>query len=393
MSATVFEDARKRLLATELFNNVSDSYMYVGTPLKYDLLVEVVENDQVFPLRFERLPVPDTDLKQYLREHVVLYSEQIPGTQGVLNRYIAAIQERVATVDPNAKIAAHVSNDDPKQLAVLFTPKTPAPTISQVKITGNTAVDTGTLLRAVNHVAIGVPYSEMRLQQILDGTVRRLYAAKGLMNVTFPKIEAEKAPTNLGYIVNIDIKEGPVYKVGPIRFRGSGLDQEEIRANIPFKVGMTYNGDLVESFSHDLAHRMKMRGFLDVQITPDPQVDEEKRTVNLTYNVLSGSAYKFGSLDISGLDLVSEPVIRKLWGEKPGQPFNPEYPDFFLKRVGEQGLFDNLNDTRSDYSADPASHNVTVHLYFKGGKPKEEKKRKPEEESTPGPIGLPPIGF
>ena len=114
--------------------------------------------------------------------------------------------------------------------------------------------------------------------------------------------------------------------------------------------------------------------------------DTSKRVVNVTYNVSAGAVYSFQKLDIQGLDVTTEPVVARLWGEKAGNPFNPDYPDFFLKRVQEQGLFDNLADTRSDYTADAASHAVTVHLYFKGGKSKQqtEREKKEEEERRQG---------
>jgi outer membrane protein insertion porin family len=101
--------------------------------------------------------------------------------------------------------------------------------------------------------------------------------------------------------------------------------------------------------------------------------------VNVIYNVVAGEPYTFAKLDIQGLDITSQPVIEKLWGEKPGHAFNPDYPDFFLKKVQEQGLFDNLADTHSDYTADASMHTVTVHLYFKGGKSKADKEREKRE--------------
>lgn len=106
---------------------------------------------------------------------------------------------------------------------------------------------------------------------------------------------------------------------------------------------------------------------LDATVLTDSQTDDSNRTVNVTYNVTPGEVYNFAKLDVQGLDITSEPVIEKLWGEKPGHPFNPDYPDFFMKRVAQEGIFDNLGDSRTDYTADPATHNVTVHLYFKGG--------------------------
>jgi outer membrane protein assembly factor BamA len=127
---------------------------------------------------------------------------------------------------------------------------------------------------------------------------------------------------------------------------------------------------------------MKRRGLLDANITAETEPDDTKRAVNIVYNVTPGAVYSFQKLDIRGLDINTEPAIAKLWGEKPGTPFNPDYPEFFLKRVKEQGILDNLAEVKSDYSSDASTHNVTVYLTFKGGEPKadDERKKKEEEE-------------
>jgi outer membrane protein insertion porin family len=387
VSAAVIEQARKKLQDTELFTNVSDEYRTSGgNPPAYELTFQVTENEQLFPVRFERLGVPDDELRSYLRDHVVLYAERIPGTEGVLHRYSAAIQEFLAQASKPApaskpvKVRAMVSNDDPQQLAVVFSPDKPAPTISQVVVSGNQAVDTGSILRAVNTVAIGVPLSDARLQAILNGAIKPLYAAKGYAAVSFPKVETEPSKNDLGVVVKVEIKDGPEFRFGAIRFRGTGLDEDEIRANIPFKPGQAFNAEQVDNFRLDLAHRLRRHGFLDATVLTDSQPDDSKHAVNVTYTVAPGSLYSFQTLDIQGLDVTTEPVIAKLWGEKRGGPFNPDYPDFFLKKVEEQGLFDNLGETRSDYTADASTHNVTVHLYFKGGKSKAEKAREKKAE-------------
>ena len=139
----------------------------------------------------------------------------------------------------------------------------------------------------------------------------------------------------------------------------------------------------------ELLKKLKRKGMLDASIDPETSPDEPKHVMNVVYNVVPGEPYKFKKLDIRGLDLNSQPVIEKLWGEKPGQTFNPDYPDFFLKKVAEQGLFDNLANTQSDYTADATTHDVTVHLYFKGGKSAEDIKRqkKEEEDKQQGPYG------
>lgn len=387
VTAAELEAARTRLQATELFINVADEFKYgAGAVPPYDVTFTVTEVEQLFPVRFDGLGVDPEQLRNYLKEHVPLYAERIPGTQGVMARYSAAVREFVSQKSANPlKIKAEINNDDPKQLAVVFSSNTPGKNISRVIVSGNQAVDSGTILRAVNQIAVGVPLSDMRLKMILDGAIKPLYAAKGYAAVTFPKVETEPSPSNLGVVVKVQILDGPQFKFGPIRFRGTGIDEEEVRSNINFKPGQMYNGDLVDNFRLEMTKRMKRRGLLDATIAVETEPDDSKRTVSVVYNVSPGGVYTFARLDIHGLDASTQPVVEKLWGEKPGKPFNPDYPDFFLKRLGEQNLFDNLKDVHSDYRPDEATHTVAVNLWFKGGESEKERLRKEKEGDNPNP--------
>ncbi len=380
VSYAEIERARKHLQDFELFNSVAFQFTTTpSAPPEYDVTFQVVENKQLFPMRFERLGDPEA-IRAYLKEHVDLYADRIPGTDASLQRYRTAVEAFVNQTTPNTKVRVVVSNDDPAELTVLFTPNIPPPTISQVEVSGNEAIDTGTILRAVNQVAIGVPLSEMRLKMILDGAIKPVYAAKGYAAVSFPKVEVEPAKTNAGVIIKVKIHDGPLFKFGNVRFVGKGLEEDEVRSAITFKPGQTFNAEQMDNFRIELMARMKRRGMLDANIVNETQVDDSKRAVSVIYHVSAGEPYNFGRLDIQGLDVESQPVIEKLWGEKPGHLFNPDYPDFFLKKVKEQGLFDNLADTQSDYTADAATHTVTVHLYFKGGKSKADKDKEKREE-------------
>lgn len=381
VNSAVLEEARTKLQATELFNGVAFNFRYSGSvPPDYDVVYDIQENDQVFPMRFERLKASSDAIRAYLKEHVPFYSDQIPGTAAVLTRYKAAVQEFVRQMEPSVKVKALVSNDDPAKLAVLFEPDVPVPTIAQIQVSGNQGVDTGTILRAVNQIAIGVPATDTELKMILDGTLRPLFAAKGYAAVSFPKVEVAPAQNNLGVILKVQIQDGPVFKFGAIHFHGTGLAQDEIRSAIPFKPGQVFNGDQVDTFRVEMMHKLRRKGLLDASVTTENQTDDKNHTVEVTYNFVPGEVYNFGQLDIKGLDATSQPVIEQLWGEKPGKPFNPDYPDFFMKKVEEQKLFEHLADTATDYTPDASTHSVVVHLYFKGGESAKDAIKKKEEE-------------
>lgn len=391
-TASTLEQGRQRLQKLDIFNTVSYQFKFeASTPPKYDVTYVIAEDTQVFPLHFERLGVDPAQILAYLKTHVPFFSDRIPGTSSVVQRYKAAVQDFLAQTSKNpVKVRAVVASDENQQLQVSFFPDAPIPNISQVEIFENKAIDKGVILRAVNQVAIGVPLTDARVKLILDGAIKPVYAARGYPLVSFPKVETEPSKTNSGVVLKVTINDGPQFNFGPLRFRGKGLEEDEIRSAITFKPGDVYSSEKVETFRIELLRKLKRKGLLDATIDPEVSPDAAKHIMNVVYNVIPGEPYKFQKLDIRGLDINSQPVIEKLWGEKPGQTFNPEYPDFFLKKVADQGLFDNLADTQSDFTPDPATHNVTVHLSFKGGKSADDKKKEQEEERRKqegGPYG------
>jgi outer membrane protein insertion porin family len=93
-------------------------------------------------------------------------------------------------------------------------------------------------------------------------------------------------------------------------------------------------------------------------------VHDDAKTVDLTFQIAPGPQFTMGTLEIKGLDLESEPVIRKMWGLQAGKPFNVDYPNRFLSRVKEDGVFDNLKTTRAETKMNAVERTVDVVLYF-----------------------------
>jgi outer membrane protein assembly factor BamA len=77
--------------------------------------------------------------------------------------------------------------------------------------------------------------------------------------------------------------------------------------------------------------------------------------------------FTMGNLRIEGLDIETEPHIRKMWGIKKGAPFNVEYPDHFLDEV--RNVLESLGRTRSTITPNPDRQTVDVTLQFEGEKP------------------------
>ena len=379
----VFRAAQGKLLQTDLFSNVEYSFRFnVSKPPQYDVTFKVSEYDQLFPLQFEDLGVSDDALKGYLRDHISLYNDRIPPTDPVLRRYTEAAQDFVSQTKPAMKIKAFVVSDNPDHPQVVIRPDKPLPRIAGVTVTGNKAIETPVLMRAINEVAFGQRLSDDSLRLLMNRTVKPLYAAKGYVAVTFPKMLVEKSPENEGYIVHLTIQEGPLFHFGSSAFRGGSFMPDDIRGMMHYKRGDPFDVSKAEQLRAALAKSLLHDGHLDAQVVFSQNEDDKDDTVNLAYSITPGPVYTFQTLEVHGLDIESEPAIRKLWAPKPGKAFDPAYPELFLTRVREMGLFDNLGSTRSTFTPNESSHTVIVSLFF-GGAAGE--KQKAKEQGLPNP--------
>jgi outer membrane protein assembly factor BamA len=144
-----------------------------------------------------------------------------------------------------------------------------------------------------------------------------------------------------------------------------------------WKTGDIANFDEIQAGVDRVKLRLKEEGHLRAVVNLERTLNDADHTVNLVAAITPGPRFVHGKLEIKGLDILSEPVIRKMWGERTGKPFNPAFPDAFLADIRDQGLFDNLGKTNAESKINDADHTVDVVLYFAGqGPEKEEDRRK-----------------
>lgn len=369
------EAAMQRLLACGYFDRVA--YRYEPREQGYALEWEVTEVTVFYPVGFEGVPLKTADAKALLAKLDPLFGEKIPATQEVLKRYENALNDTIQPKDPEDRIKGELAADDKGNLVALFHPLRRPPSIYQVDFTGNKLLRAEDLRPILAAAATGVIYKESDFRDILDIKVRPLYEARGRLRVSFPTITTEPAPENKGVNVKVTIVEGEEYNLGEIRLQGEGGRTEDWLRIGGFRQGVTANMGEVDEGRRKMELAVKRNGFLDAKVTAARTINEERKTVDMDMTFTTGDKYTFRSLIVKGLDLISEPEVRKMWGMKVDAPFNPDYPDFFLNKLREDGVFDNLGDTKSIADIDRTNRKVTVTLIFKGAPPQAEKSKRP----------------
>ena len=360
-----FEAAHERLMASGVFDRVAYRYAPTKDGKGVTVTLEVTEVNAFYPVMFEDLSVDEGKLRAWLKQRDPLFGPKISATKESLAHYSQLVGEYLASQKLSGEVTARLSSENPPDLVILIRPATARPVVAQV-----TAKNTGDILAGVVQstlygVAVGTVYSEPRIRQLLDTSVRPLYDAKGHVRVSFPKVEGEPAKDVKGIAVTVQVEQGPIFNLGKIQFAGMTNEQDEMQNLAKLKSGALANFDEVKAAQARIVDYFKRNGYLQARTESLRTIHDAEKTVDVTIQIATGPQFMFRQLTIVGLDLESEPVIRKLWGLKEGKPFNPDYPDHFLERVKEQGLFDNLKNTSSERKVNHDGHTVDVTLTFK----------------------------
>ena len=361
-----FESARDRLVASGAFETVG--YKFEPAPDKQGFVAtfQVSEAQPTFPVEFADLGVTAKEMEGVLAAKDPLFSvANLPATRNVLDRYTAWIEEYLATKGITEKVAGRVTAVTSDRYVIVFRPARGLPAVAQVTFTGNQVVPQGVLREAVHGVAIGAPYTDAGFREILDSAVRPVYEQRGRVRVAFPEVRAEPEKDVQGVHVFVKIDEGASYELGKVEIAGPvPVEPAALLKTGDFKSGDVANFDRVNEGLERIRKAVRRAGYLQVKVTGERKIDDAKKTVGVAVHIEPGPQYVMGKLTLVGLDLNGEAEIKRIWTMKEGKVVNPEYPDHFLDRIREEGLFDGLGKTKADVKVNDATHVVDVTLTF-----------------------------
>lgn len=384
-SKDAFETARQRLVDTGFFDSVGYRYSPEAKPRAgYVAQFEVHEVKPFYPVKFAGWPGKEKEITAYLQARDPLFLGSAPPTKQVIDHWARLLDAWTAAENHPKKVIGKLISVGTDDYVIQFQPDEPLPAVARVEFTGSQAIPEPELQKSIGMVAYGLPYTEQNFRDLLNSQLKPLYEARGYLRVRFEDISAEPVPPPVkGLLVHVKIVEGPVFKFGKIRVRGVNEDERDAFLHLAsIKPGTTANFDQVNTAAEKMQKSAVHAGYNQARVEPQRDIDDAAKTVSVTFQVSRGEEYTFRHLTIQGLDLEGENAIRKMWAEKPGDPFNPDYPNRFLKEVRDAGMFDYLGSTKAEVKTDEQSHTADVTLVFNAEKPedREQRKKKLQEE-------------
>ncbi len=363
-----FDRALSKLDDAGVFETIE--YRYTPEGGGYRLILTVQEVEQLYPVRLDGFKAPQDELLALLREKVPLFAERVPSTGTMALRIGNALQQYWSESGEESKIIGRLAPIEDGKLAMLFQPETELQTIAFVTFEGSQAIHPLELQRVFNPTAMGEAYSKSRLMELLHFNIRPLFEEKGRMDVQFEEAEVKPDPGSSGLLLKVAVTDGPAYTYGKVEKPDApGLTPETISKIFKFDPGDPVDMKLVRDAQGEVDERYRRNGYLRADTKLETSLDHEKHTVDLAWKVTPGPQYTLRNLVIKGLDILSEPVVRKRWGMQRGDPFDAAYPAFFLDRIRAEQMFDNLENTKWTREIDETAKTVDVTLVFQGKEP------------------------
>jgi outer membrane protein insertion porin family len=363
---TELDAAKDKLLATGMFETVAFQFEPGSDGQCCVANYDVTEITALFPIQFENLPEPSADIEAFLKSKVPLFEPMLPGTTQVINFYARQIEQFLAQRNHAGSVLGALVQTGKNEFKITFRMNQSLPAISNVTFTGNKVISTVKLQNTINDVAYGQPFTRDGFRLLLENQVKPLYDAIGMIRVAFPEFTTEPDPRVKGVAVHVTVEEGGVYKLEKVTITGADRDYLN---TAKIKTGDIVNFDEIKNGLERVKAQLKKEGHTHVDGDVDRKIDDVAKTVSVNLVIEEGDQYTFGKLTIVGLDLNGEPAVRKLWGVSAGKPFNPSYPQHFLDRIREDGMFDGLGETKATTQIDEKTHIVDVTLTF-GASPK-----------------------
>jgi outer membrane protein insertion porin family len=151
-------------------------------------------------------------------------------------------------------------------------------------------------------------------EDILKNDIQMLaayYIDHGHLDVKIPEPKIDlKDPKKIQ--IEIEISEGPQYRIGEIDFKGDVLTtKEDLFRSIKIKRNHIYSTSAIRKDIHGLTEKFANQGYANVEVLPATSTDEKNLLVHLTFEIEKKRQVSFEKIHIVGNTKTRDKVIRR----------------------------------------------------------------------------------
>jgi outer membrane protein insertion porin family len=201
--------------------------------------------------------------------------------------------------------------------------------IRDINIIGNRAFDKATLLSQLKlEKTDWVPfqstdrYSKQQLLGDLEG-LTSYYQDRGYLKFNITSVQVALSPDKKGIYITLNLEEGEVYTVKERRFTGETvLDQAFLEAQVTTLPGAVFSRKEATESANRIEAGLADIGYAFAEVSPLPEVDEERREVSLNYFVQPGRRAYVHQINFSGHVSTNDETLRREMRQLEAAPFS-----------------------------------------------------------------------
>jgi len=191
--------------------------------------------------------------------------------------------------------------------------------IKQINVIGNNVYDDETLL---DEIQLGIPsawaflsdadeYSKPKLQADLE-SVRSYYLDRGYIKFSVDSTQVSITPDKKDIYVTINVSEGEKYTVADVQLTGDMvINKKVLEQLITTRTGDTFSRKLMTQTQKALEDRVGMTGYAFAKVSVLPEINEEERTISLTYTLDPGRKVYVRRITFFGNFKTRDQVLRR----------------------------------------------------------------------------------
>ncbi len=284
------------------------------------LIVQVTERPSIFSIKIEgNKDIKTEDLLKALKsvglaEGQVFNQRMLEKVEGELKRqyfsrgkYGVEVKTKVTPMTDN-RVAIRIKIAEGKVAK-----------IKQINIVGNQAFDDKTLLEVFELGTTGWlsfytkndQYSKQKLTADLE-RLKSFYLDHGYLRFEIESTQVAITPDKKSIYITIDVKEGDVYKVETVKLTGKLiLPPEELVPLIQIGPGEVFSGKRATESMNAISTRLGDEGYIFANVNMVPEIDDAKKTVNLSFFVDPGRQVYVRRINVKGNSRTQDQVIRR----------------------------------------------------------------------------------
>jgi outer membrane protein insertion porin family len=243
-------------------------------------------------------------------------------------------------------------------------------TIKRINIVGNKAFDEDDLLDEFKQTSGGWlswitkdnQYSKQKLSGDLE-TLRSFYLDRGYLNFRIDSTQVTITPDKQDIYVTINVTEGEVYRIEDIKLAGElVVSPDEYFPLIHLTRGEPFSRKKVVQSNERMVQKLGELGYAFANVNPSTQLDEDKKTVAVTFFVDPGKRVYVRRVNFKGNAKTRDEVLRREFRQMESAWFSGSQVKDSRQRLQRLGFFETVNVETPAVpgSADQVDVDVTV---------------------------------